>query len=65
MSTQGFTAGLPFPVPEILEFKASDGRGKFSCDFPGVILGNPLLAQIDYLAILALWLVLKFTRQSA
>ena len=40
-----FAAGLPFPVPEILEFVASRDSGKtfqqFSRDFPGVFLGNP------------------------
>ena len=40
-----FTAGLPFPVPEILEFVAFRDSGKFfqqfSRDFPGVFLGNP------------------------
>ena len=40
-----FPAGLPFPVPEILEFVAFRDSGKkfqqFSRDFPGVFLGNP------------------------
>ena len=40
-----FPAGLPFPVPEILEFAAFRDSGKifqqFSRDFPGVVLGNP------------------------
>ena len=40
-----FAAGLPFPVPEILEFVAFRDSGKFfqqySRDFPGVFLGNP------------------------
>ena len=40
-----FPAGLPFPVPEILEFVAFRDSGKifqqFSRDFPGVFLENP------------------------
>ena len=40
-----FPAGLPFPVPEALEFVAFRDSGKtiqqFSRDFPGVFLGNP------------------------
>ena len=40
-----FPAGLPFPVPEILEFAAFRDSGKvfqqFSRDFPGVFLENP------------------------
>ena len=40
-----FPAGLPFPVPEILEFVAFGASGKifqqFSRDFPGVFLENP------------------------
>ena len=40
-----FPAGLPFPVPEILEFVAFRGSGKFfqqfSRDFPGVFPENP------------------------
>ena len=40
-----FPAGLPFPVPEILEFVAFRDSGKsfrqFSWDLPGVFLGNP------------------------
>ena len=40
-----FPAGLPFPVPQILEFVAFRDSGKFFqqfCrDFPGVFLGNP------------------------
>ena len=40
-----FPAGLPFPVPEILEFVAFRDSGKFfqqfSRDFPRVLLGNP------------------------
>ena len=42
---QRFAAGLPFPVPEILEFVAfRDSREifqQYSRDFPGVFLGNP------------------------
>ena len=41
----GFPAGLPFPVPEILELVAFRDSGKlfqqFSRDFPGVFLENP------------------------
>ena len=40
-----FPAGLPFPVPEILEFVAFRDSGKifeqFSPDFPGVFLRKP------------------------
>ena len=40
-----FPAGLPFPVPETLEFVAfCDSENffqQFSRDFPGVFLGNP------------------------
>ena len=40
-----FPAGLPFPVPEILDFVAFRDSGKifqlFSRDFPGVFLENP------------------------
>ena len=40
-----FPAGLPFPVPEILEFAAFRGSGnffqQFSRDFTGVFLENP------------------------
>ena len=40
-----FPAGLPFPVPEILEFLAFRDPGKifqqFSRDFPGVFPENP------------------------
>ena len=40
-----FPAGLPFPVPEILEFVAFRDSGKFfqqfSRDFPGVFPENP------------------------
>ena len=40
-----FPAGLPFPVPEIIEFVAFRDSGKFfqqfSRDFPGVFLENP------------------------
>ena len=40
-----FSAGLPFPVPEILEFVAFCDSGtffqQFSPDFPGVFLRNP------------------------
>ena len=40
-----FAAGLPFSVPEILEYVAFRDSGKyfqqFSRDFPGVFLGNP------------------------
>ena len=39
-----FPAGLPFPVPEILEFVAFGDSGKFfqqfSRDFPGTFLQN-------------------------
>ena len=42
---QRFPAGLPFPVPEILEFVAFRDSGnvfqEFSRDFPGVFLENP------------------------
>ena len=31
-----FPAGLPFPVPEILEFVAFGDSGKFSSNFPGI-----------------------------
>ena len=45
VSTPRFPAGLPFLVPEILEFVACGASGKvfqqFSRDFPGVFLGNP------------------------
>ena len=40
-----FPAGLPFPVPDILEFVALRDSGnifqQFSWDFPGVFLENP------------------------
>ena len=40
-----FAAGLPFPVPQILEFVAFPYSGKFfqhfSCNFPGVFPENP------------------------
>ena len=40
-----FPAGLPFPVPQILEFMAFRDPGKFfqqfSRNFPGVFLANP------------------------
>ena len=40
-----FAAGLPFPVPQILEFTAFRDSGKcfqqLSRDFPGIFLGNP------------------------
>ena len=40
-----FPAGLPFPVPEILEFVAFRDSGRFfqqfSRDFPGVFPENP------------------------
>ena len=39
-----FAAGLPFPVPQMLEFKAFRNSGnffqQFSRDFPGIFLGN-------------------------
>ena len=45
VSSQVFRAGLPFPVPEILEFVAFRDSGKlfqqFSRDFPGVFFENP------------------------
>ena len=44
VSTQGFPAGLPFPVPEILEFVAFRYSDNFSSSFPQdflrVFLGN-------------------------
>ena len=35
-----FAAGLPFPVPEILELKASRDVGRISNGFPGISLGT-------------------------
>ena len=44
VSAQGSPAGLPFPVPEILEFVAFGNSGKifqqFSRDFPAIFLQN-------------------------
>ena len=36
-----FPAGLPFPVPQILEFVAFGDSGKFSSNFPGIFPGLP------------------------